>query len=933
MLVLPFVIILAQTTTASGQLPQSGKLPGKEVRILAVSPEIIEPGAMVKILLSAPIVDPDGKSRLSVQIGGRAADILDIAPDAIIVLAPKNLPTNTPLRVRVIGMGLILETEPYQKIVAETASFRTLLRGDLTVWLIGFVLALLAAVVFFWWWNRSRERMLLGEVESLRFRLERQQLTLPVETSMMDTSTEQPIPRSVPSSPVPDVPEGLIEAINRGECTLFWGGGLSAQAGYLTWREALSEMIERTAPNAENSFRAELQQSLNAGRYSLVVEVLATRLGRDAVMSELVRLWGVPRPTTPTIDTLAKLSFTNAVTSVWDPLIDQAFSHRQPVMVTGVSSESLNTLLSREAFCIVRLWGALIHPESVLFTPNEYRGAVAGNPTYAKYLATLALSQSHLFLGASVETIEEYLSATPRGASSRTHYALVAETDAINLSREVFRARYGVELLVFRPTPGWPELHAFVTDLAQAVAERAHATRSVDIEAFRLVTVKLENIGPFKTLSLDLDQSWNVLLGNNGSGKSTVLRAIALVLCGDDSRALVEGNRLLRTGSTSGSVELMVGRDVYRTELSRDKSGNVLVNVGTRVSPLKTGRWVALAFPPLRGISLGNPKGPTADGSPSPVVEDVLPILAGQTDARLSSLKQWLVNLDVGSTTGDGVSIEEAAKNSRLRDHFFEVFNAFVPGANVKFARVDRKSWQVSVTTNGVEVGIDQVSQGTSSMLGWVGALLQRMYEIHGAGKDIKRQPAVVLIDEIDAHLHPDWQQRIVGALKEQFPNVQFIATTHSPLIVGELQPTQVYRVRWESGEVVADHPTQPIKGMGVAGLLTSDMFGLTSTVDNTTQQLLEKQRTLSGGDEPLSEDRKAELEEVNMELESLGFRYQVRDPQFTEYLKQRHQRTHTEAGLQPTEGGSRTPVNPRVKELIKTAIARAKGRFEDRET
>lgn len=909
--------------------------PPERVRILGVAPQIIEPGEEVRIILSKPFFDqsPDtlrlAGRRLSIQIGERGALITDVAPDAITVATSKSLPRGRPLTVTIFGMGLELQTEPNQAVTVEPLNFGSLLqdRVVLSVFVLTVSLVTLGTGLIFWI-KRERERALIEQVNSLRFRLERQQTSIPAD-SLSVPESEDRVAAAV-SSPLPDVPDGLVEAIHRGECTLFWGGGLSAQAGYLTWREALSEMTERTA---ENSFRAELQQSLNAGQYTLVLEVLVARLGRDAVMRELLRLWGAPRATTPAIDALAHLPFANVVTSVWDSLIDQVFAHRRPVIVTGVRSDSLEALLSREAFCIIRLWGTLTRPESVLFTPHEYRGAVAENPTYAKYLASLTLSQSHLFMGVSVETIEEYLSATPRGVSTRTHYALVAENDAIDFSREVFRARYGVELLVFRPTPGWPELPQFVTNLAQAVAKCAPDTRHDGVEDFRLGSVKLENIGPFKTLSLDLDQSWNVLLGNNGSGKSTVLRAVALVLCGDDSRAFIEGSRLLRTGATNGAIELMVGRDIYRTELRRDTTGAVHVNAGTRVSPLKTGRWVALAFPPLRGIAIGNPKGPTVDGMSSPVVEDVLPILTGQTDARLSSLKQWLVNLDVRSATGDGVSSEEAAKNRRLRDHFFEVFNAFVPGANVKFASVDRRSWQVNVTTNDIEVGIDQVSQGTSSMLGWVGALLQRMYEIHGAGKDIKSQAAVVLIDEIDAHLHPEWQQRIVGTLKEQFPHVQFIATTHSPLIVGELELAQVYRVRWEGEDVVADHPSQPIKGMGVAGLLTSEMFGLTSTVDKTTRELLEKQRALSGGDEPLSEEEKAALEEVNRKLEDLGFRYQMRDPEFTDYLKQRHRLAREDSGPEPPGEAANAPVNVRVKALMKTAIARATRRAEDGET
>jgi hypothetical protein len=558
-------------------------------------------------------------------------------------------------------------------------------------WMAGSAAAVLVAGLYFLWLTRRNRRRLEQELEMLRFRLERQdELEKPTEVAVTEA------PTAMPTLMIPQVPNELVNSISRGNCTLFWGGGLSAQAGYPTWREGLAEMIERT--DADDSFKSDLQKLLKAGRFSLVIEALATRLTRNEIIHQLLALWGAPRSATPAIDAVAKLPFTNVVTSVWDPLVERAFLHRQPVVVMGVSSESLEGLLRREAFCIVRLWGALSHQESVLFTPNEYRAALAGNPTFAKYVASFTLSQSHLFIGASLDTIEEYLSATPRGVpSSHTHYALVPETDDIELARGVFKRR-GVELLVFHPTPGWPEIPTFVTKLREAVEARAPTIPPVNIEPILLKKVELQNVGPFQSLSVDLDEHWNVLLGDNGMGKSTVLRAIALVLCGDDSRALIEGGQLLSAGAQKGFVQLTVGSDAYRTELVRDTSGAVHVNVGNRLAPLRAGRWVILAFPPLRGISIDNPKGPTTEGSSLPVVEDVLPILVGQTDSRLSSLKQWLVNLDVRSKPNGGISSQEADKNQKLRDHFFRMVNAFMPGADIQFAGVDRQTWQVHVT-------------------------------------------------------------------------------------------------------------------------------------------------------------------------------------------------------------------------------------------
>jgi energy-coupling factor transporter ATP-binding protein EcfA2 len=906
-------------------------------KILGVSPQVFEPGAPVRIFLSSPVFETPQQAtqQFSVQIGGRAAKILESSsPDSITVQAPMNLPVGKPLTIQILGQGLNLDSGLDLPIFAESSNlFRFLRNGGQdsilsSLLIVGTTIPFLGLLTlgYIWFRNRKHERALVSEVERLQFSLDRRvKASTATDSAKLEAGADRdPTIASERTSPPPAIPNGLIDSISRGECTLFWGAGLSAQAGYLTWHQALAEIIERTASEPTDSPRAELQNVFDAGRISLVVDLLATRLGREPLINELTRIWGSPRDSTPATVALSKLPFTNVVTSVWDPLVELTFRHRLPAVVTGVSNDNLEPLLSREAFCIVRLWGSLMRPESLLFTSNEYRAAVAGNPTYAKYLASLALSQTHLFIGASLGTIEEYLAATPSSQASRIHYALVPEDDETTLVREVLQARYGVELIVIRPTPGWPEVRAFIESLSGAVTEHARKTPADAIEPFQLKSVKLENIGPFRSLALDLDDKWNVMLGNNGSGKSTLLRAIALVLCGDDPRALAEGGRLLRSGTHNGSVEVVVGRETYRTELSRDTSRRLVhVNAGLRVAPLKIGRWVALAFPPLRGVSTENPKGPTTDGSRSPDVEDVIPILLGSTDTRLNSLKQWLVNLHLRSSAGEGVTEQQAKTNLELRDKYFEIFNTFVPGANVKFAGVDRDSWQVNVTTNGVEVGIDQVSQGMSSILGWVGALLQRMYEIHGPSLDLTRDGAVVLIDEIDAHLHPEWQQRIIGTLREQFPNVQFIATTHSPLIVGELDPSQVYRIQWLGEMVVAEHPTQPIQGMGVAGLLTSEMFGLTSTVDETTQKLLETQRELSSSDKPLTDDEKVRLDQVNKDLEPLGFHFEMRDQEFKKYLKMRYPQIQDEIESDQQSRERRAPVNPRVTELIKSAISR----------
>jgi len=112
----------------------------------------------------------------------------------------------------------------------------------------------------------------------------------------------------------------------------------------------------------------------------------------------------------------------------------------------------------------------------------------------------------------------------------------------------------------------------------------------------------------------------------------------------------------------------------------------------------------------------------------------------------------------------------------------------------IRFKAVDVSRGRVLLETDDGEVPLEAVSQGTVSLLGWIGVLMQRLFEVHDQSAAPTREFALVLMDELDAHMHPEWQQQIVSLLRERFPNVQFLASTHAPLVVGGLDPEQIFR-------------------------------------------------------------------------------------------------------------------------------------------
>jgi predicted ATP-binding protein involved in virulence len=132
----------------------------------------------------------------------------------------------------------------------------------------------------------------------------------------------------------------------------------------------------------------------------------------------------------------------------------------------------------------------------------------------------------------------------------------------------------------------------------------------------------------------------------------------------------------------------------------------------------------------------------------------------------------------------------------------------------------------------GVQLDIRQLSDGERGMLALVLDLARRLSQANPNIEDPLQAEAVVLIDELDLHLHPQWQRTIVQKLTTTFPNCQFIATTHSPLIIGEVAPESIILIA-EDGEII--HPDQSL-GMDTDWILKNIMVAPTRRIEDTLE-------------------------------------------------------------------------------------------------
>lgn len=166
-----------------------------------------------------------------------------------------------------------------------------------------------------------------------------------------------------------------------------------------------------------------------------------------------------------------------------------------------------------------------------------------------------------------------------------------------------------------------------------------------------------------------------------------------------------------------------------------------------------------------------------------------------------------------------------------------------------------------------LKVPFPALSDGYRAFLGWVGDLLYHVCMTCPDGKKLVDNKGIVMVDEIDLHLHPRWQLTVLHTLGRELPNIQFIVTSHSPLIVGSLEWMNIIVMVPEPGQSSqTKRIEQAVHGLDADQVLLSDFFGLESTRAPGKDRLL-KELTLRAreGD---TEAAKQLLEELSRGME-----------------------------------------------------------------
>lgn len=335
------------------------------------------------------------------------------------------------------------------------------------------------------------------------------------------------------------------------------------------------------------------------------------------------------------------------------------------------------------------------------------------------------------------------------------------------------------------------------TYIGEPNEQQPYAIKQIAIKEFHCIkNIHIE--------AIPIDTQWIFITGLNGTGKTSFLQAIAAGLLGnviDDYAPLEKENP-----KTAISVELLEGQE------------DVIYTFG-----METNDWRFM-----------------------PDSEKRLPILGyGPSRLRIQSESvkenRWddfnvfsLFNVEEGSF----INIEKWLKDETIknRDKVSEqmkmVINtlcALMP--SVTNISVDIKDAKVKYLENGVEVTINRLASGNKSILAMVGDMLIRLLRFFPKAEKTADFSGIILIDELDLHLHPSWQRELPWLLTDLFPNVQFICTTHSIIpFMGAPERSIFYvleRNEEEKGTTIKRLDEIDVKSFSANLLLSSPLFGV----------------------------------------------------------------------------------------------------------
>jgi predicted ATPase len=384
----------------------------------------------------------------------------------------------------------------------------------------------------------------------------------------------------------------------------------------------------------------------------------------------------------------------------------------------------------------------------------------------------------------------------------------------------------------------------------------------------------LENIRSIQYLDLsfemmvDSPRRWTLILGENGTGKSTILRSLALLFAGSEgqSKLMADPGSWIRQESEEGMIRVkfmkpngqvddlqlmfMRGLDLRKFyDNNRDHLDKL-----DRIIQEADHRYLTLGYGASRRLSSkrsASVKGETFLDRRSQSLVTLF-----DPNATLNPLEAWATDLHY-RRGGEGLTL--------IRQAFADL----LPG--VRFHEINRERRELLFETADGILPLDLLSDGYQNVAAWWGDLLFRITEMLPRIKNPLGATGLLLVDDIDLHLHPIWQRQLRDFLLQKLPNFQIVATTHSPLTAQQAGEGELFfltRPSETAAPVMHAYDGNP-QYLQIQQVVTSPVFGVDTVMSKSVAELRNEYRHLRQKKEH-TEPEARQLQELRRQLEDL---------------------------------------------------------------
>jgi len=340
----------------------------------------------------------------------------------------------------------------------------------------------------------------------------------------------------------------------------------------------------------------------------------------------------------------------------------------------------------------------------------------------------------------------------------------------------------------------------------------------------KIKNLQITGIGGIQYLNIELNSSMNYICGPNGIGKTTVLECISHLFTATRT-SILKRNASMESGSVSANVITPDGQKPITIELTDfDPSSKAQINglykYAELILSLKTHR--TFNYQPLNAIS----KDPDKNNTHTEAIKGV----------QYNDVKNWFANRFLYSAHEDALDKEQIS-NFKLAKKCFSLLDE-----NFSFKTVKADTNEIILSTPDGDIYYEYLSSGFKYCLSILFGIIKEI-EFRFKEKKVKAADfnGIVVIDEIELHLHPLWQSKIAEVLINVFPNVQFITTTHSPHVIQAAEPEQILAIEYtEKGKRIRPLPNTKygFKGWTIEEVLR-DVMGMKDIRTNVFEGIL----------------------------------------------------------------------------------------------